>query len=193
METQLVDPKKIKWDDLEKLELSKKGTLVLRNYLLNQTPPAVFVKSYTKTGEEAIGNDKVAYQDLPIDKVEYLLTCFFLSWRVEIKSVFQLANSVCAIIRLYYLNPETGEYDWQDGGGASPLQLNSGSETSDYRALKTGAVKMAVPTSISEAEKDAADKIGKLFGRDLNRKNTLNYDVLVKNDELFKDAKIIEK
>lgn len=178
--TQLPDVKSIKWNDLESLELSSKGKQAFRSYLLNQPPQKAWIKKHP-----LYSNDY-----LPIDKVEFLLTVFFQSWRVEIKQVFQIANSVCVTIRLYYRNPDTEEMDWQDGGGAAPMQVNSGSNAMDSSAIKSNAVMLALPIAETNAVKDAADKIGKIFGRDLNRKDTLNYDVLTKN---FDNAKITEK
>ena len=37
---------------------------------------------------------------------------------------------------------------------------------------------MGAPAAESYAVKDAAEKIGKLFGKDLNRKDNINYDNL---------------
>ena len=175
-----LNPATIKWNDLESMELNLKGKLVLRTQMLNRTPPKEWVKKY---GE---------YEDLPVDKVEYLLTAFFGSWRVEIKSAFQIANSICVTVRLYYLNPDTEEYDWQDGAGAWPMQVDKGANPMDSSKIKSNSVKLALPAAESEAEKDAADKIGKLFGRDLNRKDTLDYLKLIEGKD-FSDAKFKEK
>jgi hypothetical protein len=151
--------------------------------MLNQEPQKKWIKKHP-----LYSNDY-----LPIDKIQFLLTVFFGTWRVEIKQVFQIANSVCVTVRLFYLNPDTGEFDWQDGGGAWPLQVDSGAKAMDSTAIKSNAVMIAVPIAKSLAISDAADEIGVIFGRDLNRKDTLGYDVLIKNEELFKNAKITEK
>lgn len=179
----LPDIKSIKWDQLESLELSAKGKEALRVHMLNQPPTATWIKQHP-----LYKNDY-----LPIDKVEFLLTIFFKVWRVEVKSVFQIANSVCVTIRLYYQNPETSDFDWQDGVGAAPMQVDSGSKAMDSNAIKNNAVMLALPIAETNAVKDAADKIGKIFGRDLNRKDTLGYDILIKNEELFKNATLTEK
>ena len=177
-----IDLKTIKWNDLDSLDLPKKGKLAIRNQLLNCNPPKVWIKKHP-----LYKNDY-----LPIDKVEYLLTTFFGSWHVEIKAAFQIANSVCVTVRLHYLNPDTGEFDWQDGAGAAPMQLDSGAKASDFSAVKNNAVMLALPIAETNAEKDAADKIGKLFGRDLNRKDTLGYERLIEGMD-FSDAKKTEK
>jgi hypothetical protein len=173
---------KIKWNDLESLSLNDKGKLALRNQLLNRNPPKEWIKKHP-----LYKNDY-----LPIDKVEYLLTAFFGRWHVEIKSAFQIANSVCVTVRLHYLNSDTGQFDWQDGAGAAPMQLDAGAKAADFSAVKNNAVMLALPIAETNAEKDAADKIGKLFGRDLNRKNTLGYEKMIEGMD-FKDAKFTEK
>ena len=77
--------------------------------------------------------------------------------------------------------------NWQDGVGANPLQVNSGKKPMDSDEIKSNAVMLALPIAETNAVKDAADKIGRIFGRDLNRKDTMSYDLLIK------DAKITEK
>ena len=179
-ELQPVDVKTVKWSELDKMQLTKKEAASIRNYLLNVDPPKQWLKQHPVY--------KNTY--LPIDKVEYLLTTFFGSWHVEVKQAFQVANSLCVIVRLYYRNPDSEDFNWQDGAGAAPMQLDSGSKASDSTALKPNAVMLALPIAETNAIKDAADKIGKLFGRDLNRKDTLGYEHLVKD---FTGATITEK
>lgn len=178
-----INPKDIKWDELTSLELSKKGKTDLRTFMLNQAPTQAWIKKHPLYNNEY----------LPIDKVEFLLTVFFKSWHVEVKNVFQIANSVCVTVKLYFMNPDTEQYDWQDGVGAAPLQVDSGSKPMNAEAIKSNAVMLALPIAETNAVKDAADKIGKIFGRDLNRKDTLGYEILVKDETKFQNAKITEK
>ena len=42
---------------------------------------------------------------------------------------------------------------------------------------------MAAPSAESFAIKDAAEKLGKIFGKDLNRKDAMAYDSLIKINE----------
>lgn len=115
---------------------------------------------------------------LPIERVEFLLTAIFIKWRVEIKNVLIIANSVTTIIRLHVKDPITDEWDWQDGMGAAPIQTDKGAGANDWTKAKTDGVMKAAPASESYAIKDAAEKFGKIFGKDLNRKNSRDYDVL---------------
>lgn len=133
------------------------------NALLNQPPHQSWIKKHPMT--------KTDY--LPIDKVEFMLTRIFQQWRVEIKEVKQLFNSVAAVVRLHYLNPITNEWQYHDGTGAMPVQTDAGKSAADMGAIKNAAVQMAAPGAVSYAIKDAAEHLGALFGRDLNRKDTV--------------------
>lgn len=136
--------------------------------LLNQTPHA----SWVKTNKYANNS-----QYLPIDKVEFLLDYIFQEWKVEIIQSKQLFNAVEVSIRLHYLNPVTGVWMHHDGIGASEIQTKSesGPLKMDLSNIGKGAVEMAAPKAKTAAIKDAADHLGKLFGRDLNRKDTVAF------------------
>jgi len=113
---------------------------------------------------------------LPISRVEGLMRLFFgTSWRVKVLREKQLFNAVQVTVRLYYTNPITGERLYQDGVGAKELQTASGSGVlkMDFSNVNKSAVEMAVGIAKSTAIKDAADMIGRIFGSDINRKNTL--------------------
>ena len=137
---------------------------------LNQEPPAKWVK----TNDLA---NKSKY--LPIDKVEYLLTALFVKWWVEVKDFKVVANSCAVHVRLYYVDPITGETLFQDGVGAAPMQTDKGAGAVDFNHIKNAAVQMALPAAETYAIKDAAEKIGRIFGKDLNRKDLMAYDSLV--------------
>lgn len=136
------------------------------NLLLNQPPPSKWVKTHPM----------LKHQYLPIDKVEYLLTKLFGQWRVEVLSVLQLFNSIAVTVRLHYLHPITGQWSFHDGVGAHNLQLDSGAAPSDLTKIKPMAVMMSLPIAKSAAIKDAADHLGSLFGRDLSRKDTVQFE-----------------
>lgn len=112
---------------------------------------------------------------IPIGVVEYLLTSIFLKWRAEIKETKIIANSVQVTVRLHVQDPLTGEWDWQDGVGAAPIQTAKGAAATDFTQVLTDAVVKATPAAKSYAIKDAAECFGRIFGKDLNRKDTLAY------------------
>jgi hypothetical protein len=151
------------------------------NILLNQTPPVKWLKAHpTATVKENNGNVR-PYMYLPIEKVEYLLTRLFFRWNVDVKSVQLIGNSVVVVVTLNYFNPVLNEWEHQDGIGATPLQTDAKAGAIEFDKLKSAAVMMAAPAAESYAIKDAAEKIGAIFGKNLNRADRMSYDVLVDN------------
>jgi hypothetical protein len=85
-----------------------------------------------------------------------------------------MANAVQAIVRLHVQDPITGEWDWQDGVGAAPIQTRKGAGNDASQVLHDAIVK-AAPAAKSYAIKDAAECLGRIFGKDLNRKDFIAY------------------
>jgi len=138
------------------------------NTLLNQPPHASWLKQFP-----AVMGIKGEY--LPIDKVEFLLTRIFQQWRVEILNVGVAFQSVWVSVRLHVLNPITGQWMSHDGIGAAPVQTDAGKSAADLGAIKSRAVQIGMPIAKSGAIKDAAEHFGALFGRDLNRKDIVQF------------------
>ena len=153
----------------ELFEKEKDGELLL---LVNCNPPSAWIKEHPMSGTPYI----------PIGKIEYLLTKIFGKWWVEIKDTKLIANSVAVIVRLFYENPISGETEFQDGIGAQPLQTDKGFGATDFNAIKSNAVSLALPSAESYAIKDAAEKIGRLFGKDISRKETVEYEKTLLNN-----------
>jgi hypothetical protein len=149
--------------------------------LLNQDPPAKWLVQHPMIRD---------YRYIPIEKIEYLLTRIFGNFNVEIRSTHIVANSVVVTVRLHVINPINGQAMWQDGIGAAPIQTDKGAGATDWNAVKTDGVQKAAPAAETYAVKDAAEKFGKIFGRDVSRKGSMNYTDLLKksafNDELEK-------
>lgn len=149
--------------------------------LLNQDPPAKWLVQHPMIRD---------YKYIPIEKIEYLLTRIFGNFNVEIRGTQIVANSVVVTVRLHVNNPISGEAMWQDGIGAAPIQTDKGAGATDWNAVKTDGVQKAAPAAETYAVKDAAEKFGKIFGRDVSRKGSMNYTDLLKkstlNDELEK-------
>lgn len=155
---------------------------------LNQEPPAQWLKDHPMA-------KGVKY--LPIDKVELMLTKIFQEWRVEVQREGQLLNSIYCTVRLYYLHPITRKMVWQDGMGAVAIQVDKGKNASDLGAIKSNAIMLGLPAAESYAIKDAAEKIGKIFGADLNRKDVVDFSPSYTVDEdaeqRIKDATTVEE
>ncbi|MCK9281569.1 MAG: hypothetical protein M0P71_13165 [Melioribacteraceae bacterium] len=148
------------------------------NLLLNTNPPDAWLREHPLA-------KGVKY--IPIERIEYMLTSIFQKWNVEIRQVQIIANSVVVTVRLYYQDTLSNEMLWQDGIGASPIQTDKGSGAMDWNKTKNDAVMKSAPAAESYAVKDAAEKIGKLFGKDMNRADKIMYDtlpVIEKRDKL---------
>jgi len=147
------------------------------NVLLNQAPPAAWLKIHPIA-------KKVVY--IPIERVEWLLTKLFIQWRVEVKSVQSVANSIVVTIRLHYQNILDDSWSWQDGVGAAPIITKADAGAMDWNSVLSDSVMKATPAAESYAIKDAAEKLGKIFGKDLNRKDQIGYESLLKQEETEK-------
>lgn len=144
-------------------ELYKAESLPLQNKLtalLNSDPSEQWFKEHPQVK---------GHLYMPIGIVEFLLTKIFIQWRVEVKDIKLVANSVVVTVRLHYWNPIDDIWNWQDGIGAMPIQTDRGAGAIDFQQMKTMAIQMGAPAAESLAVKDAAEKIGRLFGRDMNR------------------------
>lgn len=139
------------------------------NLLLNQPPNPAWIKEHPFA-------KGVKY--IPIERIEYLLTRLFLKWRVEVKQIQTIANSCVVTVRLHYQNVEDNDWSWQDGIGAAPIQTEKNAGAMEWDKVRTDSVMKSAPAAESYAVKDAAEKIGKIFGKDMNRKDTIIYDSL---------------
>jgi len=158
-----------KYEDLVSGNLDKKEAENELNKLLNMPPVEGWLKQHPTA-------KNVKY--IPIERVEFLLTKIFIRWWVEIRQVQTIANSVVVTIRLYYKDVLSDEILYQDGLGAAPIQTDKGAGAMDWNATKNDAVMKAAPAAESYAVKDAAEKIGKLFGKDMNRADKIVYSDL---------------
>ncbi|MBE3139027.1 MAG: hypothetical protein IMZ53_00425 [Thermoplasmata archaeon] len=172
------------------------------NVLLNQQPKEDWIRNHPIAKKEIVveGQKKtVPIQYIAIGRIEWLLTRIFINWHVEIKTIQLIGNSVVVCVRLHYQSVTDGEWHYQDGVGANPLQTDKDAGAIDFNKLKSSAVQIATPAAESYAIKDAAEKLGKLFGKDLNRADEIGYDMLIntfetekKPDILLASKKIIE-
>ena len=155
------------------------------NLLLNQKPPKAWVKQHPMVKKEILNAQgqkiKVPSEYIAIDMIELLLTRIFQQWRVEILREGVMFQSVFVTVRLHYLNPTTNTWLFHDGVGAVGVQTDAGKNASDLGAIKAAAVQMALPAAESYAVKDAAEKIGKLFGKDLNRQHAIDFTMAYSN------------
>lgn len=152
--------------------------------LLNQPPNETWISEhpFVSVKDSEGRNGKLKY--LPIERIEWLMTNVFKTWHVEIRNTQLIGNSVVVTVRVHYTSL-MGDEKWTDGIGATPLQTDKGSGATDFNKLKASAVQMAAPSAETYAIKDACEKLGKLFGKDLNRQRDIAYDSLLKQEERF--------
>lgn len=159
--------------------------------ILNSHPDPRWLKEHPTARKKVVIDNREVYvpiKFIPIERVEWLLTVLFLRWRVEIIDSKLVANSVQVTIRLHYFDHALGEWNWTDGIGAQPLQIDSGSGAIEFNKMKSSAVQMAAPAAKSYAIKDAAETLGKIFGKDMNRAEVISYEPLRDKYKSFTDA-----
>jgi hypothetical protein len=139
--------------------------------LLNQDPPKQWLVPHPMVR---------GHLYIPIERVEYILSRVFKKWWVDILSVQTIANSVVVTVRLNVIDPISGDVWHNDGIGAMAIQTDKGAGAMEWDKAKADGVMKAAPSAETYAIKDAADKFGKLFGKDLGRKVDINYDSLIK-------------
>ena len=82
------------------------------------------------------------------------------------------------------INPITGNEDWNEGVGAAPIQTDKGAFATDWTKVKAAGVQMALPMAKTYAVKDAVEQFGKLFGKDVARKSQIDYDNILKKENV---------
>lgn len=145
------------------------------NKILSMQPKTDWIKKHplvTVKGDD--GNYSPA-QYLPIERVEALMRMLFQRFRIEVKESKVIANAVAVTVRVNYLDPVTGEWDYQDGVGAMAIQVDKGAPAMDFNKTKSAAIQMALPAAKSYAIKDAMEVLGQLFGGSLNRKDQIAF------------------
>lgn len=179
------EPEKIKLPTITELtednEMSIKENKLM--VLLNQPPPAKWLKEHPIATVKNANGQTVKARYISIDRIEWLLSRIYTKWWVQIMDTKLIANSVVVTVRLHVINPITGKEEWQDGIGAKDIQTDSGKGAMDWNFAKSAGVMLAAPSAETYAVKDAAEKFGKLFGKDINRQGEISYDSLLKSRE----------
>jgi hypothetical protein len=138
------------------------------NLLLNQEPKKEWVKEHPFVK---------GHKYIPIDKVEFMLRKIFKKYAIEIINQGTSFNGVWVTVRVHYFHPTEATMMYHDGIGAVQLQTAKGTSPADLANINNGALSMAYPIAKTLAIKDACDHFGKLFGCDLNRKDTMAFKV----------------
>lgn len=126
------------------------------------------------------------YDYIPIGIIEEALRqIFFRQIDFIIKQSYRDLNSFIVVASLKYKCPISLENREVDGIGAKALQQDAGSKIFDFNnTMKANALELGVAIAYSRAVKNAAKKLGKMFGANLNRDDEMN-NVIVFNSEVM--------
>lgn len=136
---------------------------------------------------------------LPISHIENLLDKYFFGlWSTSDFTYQNIANELVGSIELRVRHPLTGEVITRTGVGGVQIRVNK-----ETGKKVTNALVADVPHLKAECIKNAAKSIGKVFGRDLSRKNedVDAFETLLEkkeqtkkqDNELFDDEVIVEE
>lgn len=169
---------------LQELTSNKESARILDelNFLLNQTPPKKWIKQHPFVNVKVEGKN-VPLDYIPVEKVKQLLIQIFQGYQTEIIGYGALFNAVAVHIRLKVKNPITGEEIIHDGVAAVDVQTKAGASAADLSQINASAVMKALPAAASYALKNAAEKLGSIFGGSM-QKHDLSPFMPAYNNEL---------
>lgn len=115
--------------------------------------------------------DPKGFDYLPASFIQMELDEIFLGlWSWEVRSIQVVANEILVAGDLKIFHPITGQWIVRSGVGAAIIRQKKDSATTDIDGKIKDAITMDLPHAETDAFKNAAKKLGKRFGRDLNRK-----------------------
>lgn len=150
-----------KWEKLEAFQL-----------MLNQAPPDIAIEQ-TPDGQA---------RTMVISHVENALDTLYLGqWSTRDFKYSVVGNELAGVITLEVIHPITGTARTLTGVAAQAIMMDKAPDgldnreknewSQDIRNKKSKALKMNLPALKAECLKNAAQQLGKAFGKDLNRKN----------------------
>lgn len=164
----------------------------------NEQLPAI--KEFTKELNQAVkaadlqkrrvAGGEIEY--LPISFVEMQLDEMFAGhWQTYEFRYQQIVNEVVGSIILEVIHPVTGIVIKRTGTASVQIMQDANTKVADFiQYKKPNALEMGFPKLEAECIKSAARKLGKYFGRDLNRKFEDEYEKIIEADEMNLDLQI---
>lgn len=142
-----------------------------------------------------IEKDYRGFYTLPISHVEMMLDTFFLGqWDTQNFTWQVIENEVVATIQLCVSNPLTGLVRCLTGAAAVQILVPKGKEKLNLKNKIVNCMENGFPKLEAMCIKSAAKKLGKRFGRDLNRDKTADmYEMLAVDDETEQDDQVIDE
>lgn len=129
--------------------------------ILSQAPP----KEAVQKRYDGVKYLPISYYEATLDKL------FFGLWSTEILEAKQILNEVICRVQLTYTHPINNKVYTR--GGVASVQIMQASKTKILELPQhkiPNALEMCLPKAKTEAIKNACKSLGKIFGRDLSRK-----------------------
>jgi len=139
------------------------------NKLLEEPPPIEHISVRERiTYKNTDGTYRPHYY-IPIDILETEVMKVFGAFQTVNFRWHTIANEVTGAIDVLYWHPIFQTWLTISGAGAVMIQQKANSKPSDYDAKYTNALESAMPHLISDCFTNAVAKLGRRFGRGLNR------------------------
>lgn len=120
-------------------------------------------------------------KSLPISFVEMTLDEYFFGlWSTEGFKWSVIANEIVGSIDLIVTNPVSGAQIRRVGAASIQIMVDKGTDPLNVNNKKANALDMGFPKLKAECTKNAAQSLGKLLGRDVNRKHADTFNGLIK-------------
>lgn len=135
------------------------------------------------------------YQYLPISFVEKKLDqMYFGLVQYECISYQQIFNEIVCHARIKVFHPVALTWLNYDGLGSAVIQQDANTKVAEFTYhKKANAMQLTSPKAYAEAIKNAAKKIGKLFGSDINRKFEDEYEPIITKNKPTSEQKELER
>jgi hypothetical protein len=157
---------------LAKIEVSQ--ALENLTKFLNEPVPSAMLKI-----NQGVNYVSIGYIENKLDEI-YLHT-----WKTSNIKAYQLLNSICVEITLSVLDPVSGQWIERAGVGAVPIQTKKGEILISPESLNTFAIQKGLPAAKAYALKNAAQSLGVIFGRNINRVEDFEFTPLSEQVENF--------
>lgn len=146
-------------------------------FFLNKAPAKSEIKTNPYAGDS---------QYIPIAIIEKRLDEIYAGlWSVEDCNIHVVANSVLCTLSLKVVHPIAKFEIRRSGVGAIPIQLNKGEKEMSFSTIKSDAIRKNAPAAKSQALRNAAQSLGMIFGRSLNREDISDYQPISEQVEQF--------
>lgn len=165
--------------------------------------PAVRMQDYYKDLEEFTAKlnqepDPTQLQDTPDKKAKYIpVGIIEMNLRKDFAGLVSFTlqserrelNEYIVTARISVFHPVIMQWVNYDGIGAKVITQKAGTELNDFAQYKQkNALEMNAPNAYAEAIKNAAKKIGKKYGADLNRKHEDTYADVYTQEAEFQEV-----